>query len=226
MKVTFFGHSCVQVTSNGSDILFDPFISPNEKAKHIDLEQIRPDTIFLTHGHQDHMADAVQLAKKSNALVIANFEVANWIAAQGVENITPVNQGGTISGAFGKAKVVHAVHSSSLPDGTYGGNPLGYVLTTPEGTLYHSGDTALTYDMKLIPESSPIDAAALCIGDHFTMGVEDAITCAQWLGVKKVLGLHYDTFPPIEIDHEAAQKAFSAQGIELLLPPIGDTVEL
>jgi len=226
MKITYYGHSCISIETGGKNILIDPFISPNGKASHINISDLQPDFIFLTHGHEDHVADAVAIAKASNAQVIAGFEVINWISKQGIENVHPVNQGGLITLPFGKVKVVNAIHSSSLPDGSYGGNPLGYVFLTDEGNFYHSGDTALTYDMKLIAESAPLTAAALCIGDNFTMGFKDAATAAEWVGAKKVVGIHYDTFPPIEIDHQAARDSFSGKGIELLLPAIGESVSL
>lgn len=226
MKITYYGHSCVSVETGRNNILIDPFITPNGKASHIDITELKPDCIFLTHGHEDHVADAVAVAKASGAQVIAGFEVINWISKQGIENVHPVNQGGLISLPFGMVKVVNAVHSSSLPDGSYGGNPLGYVFLTDEGNFYHSGDTALTYDMKIIGKTTPAGTAALCIGDNFTMGIEDAATAAEWVGAKKVVGIHYDTFPPIEINHQAARDTFSRKGIELLLPGIGESVSL
>lgn len=226
MKLTYYGHSCLLLEIAGSSILFDPFITPNPKASGIDIAGIRPDYIFLTHGHQDHVADTVAIARSSGATVVANYEVASWFGNQGLTNLVHVNQGGVISFPFGSARVVNAVHSSSLPDGSYGGNPLGYIITSSEGSFYHSGDTALTADMKLIPEFASLTAAALCIGGHFTMGHQDAARAAGWVGAPKVVGLHYDTFPPIEINHEAAHQSFKQAGVELLLPAIGQSVDL
>jgi len=226
MKATYYGHSCLQLDISDKTLLIDPFITPNEKATHIDVSSINPDYLLLTHGHEDHVADAVQIADQSGAQVIAGFEVANWISKRNIENVQPLNQGGTVSLASCSVKAVNAVHSSSMPDGSYGGNPLGYVIESAEGNVYHSGDTALTYDMKLIAESTSLTAAALCIGDLFTMGIQDAVTAAQWVGVKKVIGLHYDTFPPITINHDTARKSFAEAGIELHLLDIGASLEL
>ncbi|MEM6884703.1 MAG: metal-dependent hydrolase [Verrucomicrobiota bacterium] len=226
MKATYYGHSCLQLEIAGKFLLIDPFISPNEKAAHIDLDGLKPDYLLLTHGHEDHVADAVHIAENSGAQVIANFEVANWISKRNIENVQPLNQGGTVQLGSCSVKAVNAIHSSSMPDGSYGGNPLGYVICSDEGNFYHSGDTALTYDMKLIAEFTELDAAALCIGDLFTMGITDAVTAAKWAGAKQVIGLHYDTFPPIEIDHDGARQSFADAGIELNLLEIGDSLEL
>jgi L-ascorbate metabolism protein UlaG (beta-lactamase superfamily) len=226
MIATFLGHACLQLEISEFRILIDPFISPNEKAASIDISTLNPDFILLTHGHEDHVADAVAIAKQSGAQVIANFEVANWIGEQGIKNVQPVNQGAKLKVPFGSVKVVNAIHSSSLPDGSYGGNPLGFIIMSDSGNFYHSGDTALTYDMKLIPEFATLNAAALSMGDTFTMGPEDAALAAQWVGAPQVIGIHYDTFPPIEIDHAAALACFAEAGIKLKLLKIGETIEL
>jgi len=228
MNVTYLGHACFSVVVGGKVLLFDPFISPNEKAAQagISAETVEADYIFLSHGHEDHVADAEVIARRTGATLIANYEVGTWYAEKGLENVIPMNHGGTLGLPFGKVKMVNAVHSSVLPDGSYGGNPAGFVMESGEGNFYYSGDTALTYDMKLLAEFHDLDWAALCIGDHFTMGVKDAAVAAEWVGVQKVLGLHYDTFPPIEIDHTEAQAQFSEKGLDLLLPSVGETVQL
>jgi len=177
----------------------------------------------VTHGHSDHVADAAEIARRTGAPVIANFEVANWLKKQGVEQIEPLNHGGTARFAFGRAKYVNAIHSSTMPDGSGGGNPGGFVVETDDGNFYHSGDTALTLDMQLIGDATRLRFAALCIGDRFTMGVEDAIRAAALIRCDEILGIHYDTFPPIKIDHEAAIRQFAAAGKTLHLPPIGDS---
>lgn len=226
MKLTYFGHASFAVHTGAHDLLFDPFISPNELAANIDIESIKADAVLLSHGHADHIADAEAILKRTGALLVANFEVATWFGNKGIASVHGMNHGGAYGFPFGRVKYVNAVHSSSLPDGSYGGNPGGFVVETPEGGFYYSGDTALSYDMKLIGEQHRLDFAVLCIGDNFTMGAEDAAIAAEWAGVKRAVGVHYDTFPPIRIDRDEARAAFAARGIELLLPAIGETVEL
>ena len=164
--------------------------------------------------------------KRTGAILIANYEIVTWYAAKGIENAHPLNHGGSVKLPFGKVKYVNAVHSSVLPDGSYGGNPGGYVIESEDVNCYFSGDTALTYDMKLLGEFHQLDWAVLCVGDNFTMGYEDASICAKWIGVKHVVGTHFDTFPYIEIDHDAAKSSFEAKGVKLDLPTIGETISL
>ena len=223
MEITYLGHGCVEIKTAGHSLLVDPFITPNPLAAHIDINQLQPDYILLTHGHEDHVADAEAIAKKSNAKIIANFEIVTWYGNKGIEG-HPMNHGGQWQFDFGTVKMVNAVHSSVLPDGTYGGNPAGFVVSTSEGTVYLAGDTALHQDMKLIPEFFQLDLAVLPIGDNFTMGIAEAVKAAGFVGVSKVLGIHYDTFPYIEINKEEARQAFESSGIELLLPDIGSSI--
>ncbi len=226
MKITYYGHSCFSASLQDKTLLFDPFISPNPRASHIRVDQITADYILLSHAHEDHVADVVPIAKRTNATVLCAFEIYLWLNKQGVTNCHPMNHGGTAHLPFGSAKMVNAIHSSSLPDGSYGGNPAGWIIQSPQGNFYYSGDTALTMDMKIIGETTPLQFAALCIGDTFTMGVQDAIQAANWTGAKHVLGLHYDTFPPIQINPQEAQQAFLKAGKTLHLPGIGQTVDL
>lgn len=226
MRLTNFGHSCFLVESEGKRILFDPFITPNPLASAIDISGIEADAILLTHAHVDHLADAVALAGQTSAPVVCNWEISEWLAKQGVANVLPMNHGGTRDLGFCRAKMTSAIHSSTLPDGSPGGNPGGYVVSFPEGTFYYSGDTALTQDMKLIPEEFTLRFAVLPIGDTFTMGAADAARAADFVRVKTVVGVHYNTFPPIEISKQAAQAIFSKAGLTLLLPPIGGTVDI
>ncbi|TCD26508.1 metal-dependent hydrolase [Pedobacter psychrodurus] len=226
MKLTYYGHSCFAVQAGSKHILFDPYISPNELASEIDIRQIKADYIFISHGHFDHITDAKEIALNTGATVVATWEVKDWMNANGVENTHPMNPGGQWAFNFGKAKCVIAQHSSSMPDGSYGGVPCGFVLDTAEGKFYYSGDTALTMDMQLIPKWTKPDFAVLPIGDDLTMGVEDAILAAEMVGVKHVLGVHYDTFGYIKLDHEWAFQKFSAAGITLHLPVIGETIDI
>lgn len=226
MKLTYFGHSCFLVETSGKKILFDPFITPNGLAKHIDVNSIECDFIAITHGHFDHIADTVAIAKRTNAAVICAYEIYEWLQKQGITNLRPANTGGKWSLDFGTIKCVSAVHSSCLPDGTYGSNPMGFVLNTTEGDFYYSGDTALTMDMQLIPRWAKLKFAVLPIGDIFTMDINDAIVAAEFVQCNKVIGVHYDTFDPIKINHDEAIAKFAKAGKELILVNIGDTIEL
>lgn len=224
MNITYYGHSCFGVEIKGKHILFDPFISPNEIAKQIDANTVKADYILISHGHEDHIADAVSIAKRTGAKVICNWEISVWLGKQGVENIHPMNIGGKVKLDFGDVKCVNAVHSSSLPDGSNGGNPMGFVVESSEGNFYYAGDTALTYDMKLIGEYRSIDFAFLPIGDNFTMGVDNAIIASEFINCKKIIGMHYDTFGYIKIDKEAAVTKFNHSGKQLTLMYIGETI--
>lgn len=226
MKITYYGHSCFAVETAGKTLLFDPFITPNELAKDIKLADIKADYILISHGHYDHIHDAVALAKQTGATTISNFEIYQWLGKQGLEKTHPLNHGGGHNFDFGYAKLLNAIHSSVLPDGTYGGNPGGFLIKTPEGSFYFAGDTALTYDMKLIPEEATLRFAFLPIGDNFTMGTRDAIRAASFLHTSQVIGMHYDTFPPIKLDHAAAINEFHNAGLHLHLINIGSSIDL
>ncbi len=226
MNITYFGHACFSVETGGKHLLFDPFITPNELAKDIDVHTIQADYIFISHGHEDHVADAVEIAKRTKARVVSNFEIVTWFGNQGVENGHPMNHGGSWQFDFGKVKFVNAAHSSVLPDGTYGGNPGGFIIETKEGTFYYAGDTALTMDMKLIPEFFKLDFAVLPIGNNFTMGIDEAVKAADFIQCNKIIGIHFDTFGFIEIDHQEAIDKFNKAGKELTLLNIGEKKEL
>jgi len=226
MKFTYYGHSCFSVEIKGKAILFDPFITYNELAKNVNIETIPADYIFISHGHQDHIADAVSIAKRTGATCVANFEVATWLNKNGVEKTLPLNQGGPINFDFGTVRGTNAVHSSGLPDGSYGGNPLGFLFTTEEGNFYFAGDTALTMDMQLIPVWANINFAVLPIGGHFTMDAADALKAAEFTKTNTVIGVHYDTFGFIKIDKSAVTELFKAEGKNILLPAIGETITI
>ncbi len=226
MKLTYFGHSCFAVEVAGHRLLFDPFVTPNELAKNIRPEDLRADAILVSHGHFDHVADAVEAAKATGSVLIANFEVAEWFAGQGVSKTHGMNLGGAATFDFGRVKMVSAIHSSVLPDGTYGGTAGGFVVDSPDGCFYYSGDSALTLDMQLIGGEFSPRFAVLPIGDNFTMGAADAAKAAGYVQCKKVVGVHYDTFPPIKIDRQEAARTFQKAGVDLLLPAIGETIEV
>ena len=227
MKITYLGHASLHLEINGKQIIVDPFISANELAREIDVDGLRADYILITHGHQDHVLDVERIAQNNpEALLVSNYEIVEWFGDKGV-NGHPLNHGGKKEFDFGTVKYVNAIHSSVLPDGSYGGNPGGFVISAENKIIYISGDTALTYDMKLIPETiGSIDLAILSIGDNFTMGYEDAVIAADFVGCKNVMGCHYDTFPPIAIDKAAAQSYFDEKGKKLLLPDIGEAISL
>ena len=225
MKLTYYGQSCFAVEVQGRQIVFDPFITPNELAKNINLADIKADYILVSHGHSDHVADGVQLAKQNGATVVGAFEVVNWFHSQGVEKYHPMNLGGKWKFDFGTVKCTNAIHSSAMPDGSYGANPMGFIVTG-EKNFYYSGDTALTFDMELVPRWAKLDFAVLPIGDNFTMGYEDAIMAAEMIQCKNIVGVHYDTFGFIKIDHQKVKKAFEDAGLNLLLPGIGESIEL
>jgi L-ascorbate metabolism protein UlaG (beta-lactamase superfamily) len=226
MQLTYLGHSCFLLDIGGTRVLFDPFITYNPLAAGIDKEQIEADYILLSHGHQDHMADAEYFARKNEAAIVANFEICEWYKSKGIENVVHMNLGGKVHLPFGTVKMVNAVHSSVLPDGTYGGNPAGYVVESGEKTFYFAGDTALTYDMKIIAEQYQVDFAFLPIGGQLTMDIDDALIAANWVNTKQVIGMHYDTFPFIQIDPIETLEAARQAGKQLILLQIGEEINL
>jgi L-ascorbate metabolism protein UlaG (beta-lactamase superfamily) len=225
MKITYYGHSCFSAHITGKNVLFDPFITPNQLARSVDVNSIPADYILISHGHQDHMHDAVGIAKRTGAMIVSNYELSVWFGKQGVQKTHGMNHGGAWKFDFGRVKLVNAIHSSSLPDGAYAGNPAGFIVESNDGNFYNSGDTALTQDMKLYGEGTKLRFAVLCIGDNYTMGIEDAIKAADFVHCDQILGVHYDTFPPIKIDHEDAVKKFKAAGKTLHLLKPGESQE-
>lgn len=226
MTFKFYGHACFSVEMGGKSLLFDPFISPNEKAKSIDVDAIAADYILISHGHEDHVADVERIAKRTGATIIGGYEVATYFQNKGFD-AHPMNHGGKWKFDFGTVKYVNAIHSNSLPDGSYAGHPGGFVLWNDDASFYYSGDTALTMDMQLIPLLCPkLDFAVLCIGDNFTMGYEEALLASDYVEAYKIVGVHFDTFGFIEINHDLAKATFAATGKALLLPEIGETINL
>ena len=225
MTLTYYGHACFLLEAGGSKVLFDPFIRPNPLAKDVDVDAIAADYILLTHGHADHVADAEEIGKRTGAQVVAIAEIAGWFEQKGLQTVG-MNLGGTLKLPFGSVTMVAAAHSSSLPDGSYGGVAAGYIVKVEGKTFYFAGDTALTYDMKIIGERYKLDLAILPIGDHYTMGVDDALVAADWAGASKIIGMHFDTFPPLVINHEEAKAKATAAGKELLLLSVGETITI
>ena len=226
MRISYYGHSCFEVESEGKKILFDPFISSNPLAENVDLNELNPDFILISHGHGDHVADVETIAKQSDARLVSTFEVISWFQQNGVDNGHAMNHGGTVDLGHARAKMVNAVHSSSMPDGSYGGNPVGFVVSTEGKSFYYAGDTALTLDMQLIGEEFDIDFAFLPIGDNFTMGLTDALKAARMVGTSRVIGMHYDTFPVIAIDKTKSIEEASDSGVELTLIPVGEHITI
>ncbi len=224
MNITYYGHSCFGIEINGKHLLFDPYISANELAKNIDVNTIKADYILISHGHNDHIQDVENIAKRTKAQIICNYEIYDWYTKKGLENIHPMNIGGKVKLDFGNVKCVVAVHSSMLPDGSYGGHPMGFVIESSEGNFYYAGDTALTYDMKLIGNYRKIDFAFLPIGDNFTMGVDNAIIACDFINCSDIIGMHYDTFGYIKIDKNEAIQKFERAGKKLKLFNIGETI--
>jgi L-ascorbate metabolism protein UlaG (beta-lactamase superfamily) len=226
MQITYFGHSSFLLEAGGKRILLDPFISGNPSAEKVEVGQIRCDYIFLSHGHSDHVADVEAIAKNNpEAVIVGIWELHAHYSEMGFKT-HPMNKGGWWNFDFGRVKMVQAVHSSSLPDGSYAGSPAGYVFDTPDGVLYFAGDTALTMDMQLIPLTCPpLDLAILPIGSNFTMDVHDAVLAGDFIKCDRIIGCHYDTFGFIQINHHDAAAAFSTKGKELILMNIGGTLE-
>lgn len=226
MKITFYGHASLGIVVGGKNIIVDPFITANEKASHVDVTSLKTDYILLTHAHQDHTLDVETIMHYNpNAVIICNAEIATYYMSKKY-NCHMMNHGGSWNFDFGKVKMVNAIHSSSFADGTYGGNPAGFVIEGEHKNIYIAGDTALTMDMKLIPIRTKLDLAILPIGDNFTMDVEDAILASDFVECDKVLGYHYDTFGYIQINHNDAKKKFFDAGKDLMLLEIGESITI
>lgn len=221
INVTFLGHSAWQIEHGAHTILVDPFITGNPIAT-TSAAALSPTHILLTHAHGDHLGDTEELAKRTGATVISTFEVANWLAARGCEKTMGMGLGGGRELDFGHLKLTIAHHSSSAPDGTPLGNPAGFLITIDGRTIYHAGDTALFYDMKLIGDRHEIDLALLPIGDYFTMGPDDAVAAVEFLRPKLTVPMHYNTFPPITVDAGRFKSECEARGFSVVLMNPGD----
>lgn len=209
VKITWHGHSTFSLDIDGTRLVVDPFLDNNSTAQ-VKAADLTADYVLLTHGHGDHVSDALPIAQRTGAQIIANFEIVNWLNSKGYENTHPQHIGGGFNHAFGRLKFTPALHGSGLPDGSYGGNPAGFLLTAGGKNIYISGDTALFSDMALIGEAG-LDVAIVCIGDNFTMGPEDSIRAIQFLQPKVAIPCHYNTWPIIEVDVDAWARRVAAE---------------
>ncbi|MDR1876903.1 MAG: metal-dependent hydrolase [Flavobacteriaceae bacterium] len=226
MEITYYGHACFGFKTSSSTVVVDPFISGNELAKNIDVNGIKAEYILLTHAHYDHILDVEIIAKNNDATILANAEIASYYEKLGYKVIS-MNIGGVKRFDFGRIKMVSAVHSSSFPDGTYGGLACGFLMKMDGKVIYLSGDTALTIDMKTLPYVyGYINVAILPIGNTYTMGIHDAIVAAKFTGTRNVIASHYDTFPPIKVNKEKAQQMFLAEEKHLTFLSIGGTLDV
>lgn len=211
---------------NDKNLLFDPFIKGNPNNQNIDLHSIPADYILLTHGHGDHTGDILEIIQNTKAEIISNYEIVNYYNTFNAKGYG-INLGGQLKLGFANIKMVSAIHSSSLPDGSYGGNPGGFVIWDKDYCFYVSGDTALTLDMKLIPMTCPaLDFAILCIGDLFTMGYKDAALAADFIQCKNIIACHFDTFPPIVINKSEVQSYFQSKDLRITIPKSGEKIKI
>ena len=226
MEFKFYGHACFSITlTDGKVLLFDPFITGNPLADAIDINEIEADYILVSHGHGDHIGDLMTIAQRTGALVISNAEITDWVTRQGHPNVHPMNFGSRVFD-FGTVHYVPAAHSSGLPDGSYGGNPGGFIVETADRNFYYTGDTSLTMEMQLVPHYCKVDVAIMPVGGNFTMDYKQAIIASDFIRCDKVVGVHFDTFGYIVIDQNAAIQSFKGKNKELILPQIGQSILL
>ncbi len=223
IKVTWFGHSAFALEVGGRSVVIDPFLSGNPLAP-VTHDQLSAEIILLSHGHGDHLGDTVALAQRTGATVVSNVEIVSWLRGKGVDNAAGQNLGGAADYEFVTVKLTPALHSSSLPDGTYGGLASGFIITERATglRLYFAGDTALFSDMQLIGDEG-IDVAFLPIGDYFTMGTEDALKAIRYIRPRYVVPMHYNTFPPIvqDVSGWANRVANETGALPIILDPGG-----
>jgi L-ascorbate metabolism protein UlaG (beta-lactamase superfamily) len=229
MKAEFLGHSCWRLSDGQHILLIDPFLTGNPKAAISADDVDKADAILLSHAHSDHLGDAIPIAKRTGAMIISTFELVGYCQSEGVENGQGMNIGGAFRFAFGKVKLVQAFHTSSCGSGSdliAMGEPCGFILHFGGLTIYHSGDTALFGDMELLGRLYPMDLALLPIGDNFTMGPEDALEAVRLLKPKRVVPMHYNTFPLIEVDAEAWAEQVRGLGVECNVLQPGDSLQI
>ena len=217
MDIRFLGHSAFELTEGDTRILIDPFLTGNPKAA-VSADELEPTHIFLTHGHADHIGDTVDIAKRTNAKVVAIVELANELQEDGVENVSDPNIGGTVEFGNVSVRLTPAWHTSTTPKGTVN-TPAGLVIKVGDATVYHLGDTALFSDLQLVKaRDGQIDVALMCIGGHYTMDRTDAVAAAQLVGANQIIPCHYNTFPPIETDAEAFKNDVTGSEVVVLDP--------
>lgn len=227
MKLTYFGHSAFQIETNGTTLLFDPFITGNKHAEGVvQPDDLKPDVILLTHAHGDHWGNTLDIAKRTGAQLVGNHEITQYAKKKGLENVQPMNTGGAWQFSWGKAIQTYARHSSSFPDGTYGGNPNGYVLHIEDRCVYNTGDTAAFSEMGWIGEEYTVDLCLLPIGDCYTMGPAGSVRAATLIKPKLTIPLHYNTFPLIEVDADNWARRMRDAGFDAKVLGPGETLEL
>lgn len=225
IKVTWYSHACFLIETDGGKLLIDPFITDNPLSP-INSDAVDADYILVSHGHGDHLGDTINIAERTGAMVISNFEIQNWLLGQGIENVHPQHIGDEFDYPWGRVKLTHALHGSALPDGSYGDNPCGFLLYLQGKKLYHACDTGLFYDMKLIGEEG-IDLAILPIGDNFTMGPEDALRAVKLIEPAHVIPIHYNTFDVIKQDpHAWANRVEEETSAKVTVMNPGDHLEI
>jgi L-ascorbate metabolism protein UlaG (beta-lactamase superfamily) len=225
VEITYHSHACFSIAVGDTQLLIDPFLNGNPLAD-VSADEVKADYILVSHGHSDHVGDTVEVAKRTGATAISNFEIQGWLEGQGVEKSHPLHIGGGYDFPFGRVQLTIAHHGSVLPNGTYGGNPAGFLLTLEGKDIYHACDTGLFYDMKLIGEGG-LDVAILPIGDNFTMGPDDALRAVKLLEPKLVIPIHYDTFDVIKQDPRAfAARVEAETSAQCMVMKPGDTLRL